>query len=96
MQVQLNVILFISIYFIYFNQPTKKKYNIQVINHSPMLLSEYDPINVLMYADDLIVLAKSEEELQNKMDTINAFFNGKKLCINEAKTKCMVFNRFQM
>ena len=68
----------------------------QVINQasdSPMLLSEYDPINVVMYADDLIVLAKSEEELQNKMDTINTFFNGKKLCINEAKTKCMVFNR---
>ena len=44
----------------------------QVINDSPLLLSEYDPINVLMYADDLIVLAKSEEELQKKMNTINA------------------------
>ena len=44
---------------------------INQVSDSPVLLSEHDPINVLMYADDLIVLAKSEEELQNKMNTLN-------------------------
>ena len=39
----------------------------QIINQasdSTILLSENDPINALMYADDLIVLAKSGEQLQ--------------------------------
>ena len=60
---------------------------------SSILLSDNDPINALMYADDLIVIAKSGEELQEKMDILNSFFKEKKLSINETKTKCMVFNR---
>ena len=60
---------------------------------SPIHLSENDPTNALMYADDLIVLAKSQGELQEKIDKLSSFLQEKKLFINEAKTKCMVFNR---
>ena len=45
-----------------------------------------------MYAD-LIVLAKSQEELQKKMEVLTSFLQEKNLKINETKTKCMVFNR---
>ena len=60
---------------------------------SPIHLSENDPTNALMYADDLIVLAKSQEELQEKIDKLSSFLQERKLFVNEAKTKCMVFNR---
>ena len=46
-----------------------------------------------MYADDLIVLAKSQGELQEKIGKLSSFLQEKKLFINEAKTKRMVFNR---
>ena len=59
----------------------------------PIQLSENDPTNALMYADDLIVLAKSQEELQEKIDKLSSFLQEKMLFINETKTKCMVFNR---
>ena len=63
------------------------------VSDSSICLSENDPINVLMYADDLIVLARSQEELQKKVDNLNLFLHDRKLFINETKTKCMVFNR---
>ena len=60
---------------------------------SPIHLSENDPTNALVYADDLIVLAKSQGELQEKIDKLSSFLQEKRLFINEAKVKCMVFNR---
>ena len=47
----------------------------------------------MLYADDLIILALSEEELQKKMNVLQNFCNNNKLEINEKKTKTMVFNR---
>ena len=55
-------------------------------------LSEIE-INSLMYADDIVVLAHSEKDLQAKMDTLSKFCKDRKLEINTKKTKCMVFNR---
>ena len=46
-----------------------------------------------MYADDLILLATSKEELQKKIDVLNDYCGSIKLEINENKTKTMVFNR---
>ena len=62
---------------------------IRILNRasdSPRQLSENDPTNALMYADDLIVLAKSQEELQGKTGKLSSFLQEKKLFINEAKT----------
>ena len=41
-------------------------------------LSENDPINVLMYADDLIILANSQVVLQQKMNILTTTSEGKK------------------
>ena len=45
-----------------------------------------------MFADDLILIAKTEEELQRKITTLSDFCKEKKLEINGKKPKCMVFN----
>ena len=44
-------------------------------------LSEIE-INSLMYADDIVVLAHSEKDLQAKMDTLSKFCKDRKLEIN--------------
>ena len=67
--------------------------NLNNVSDLNINLSEMDIINVLMYADDLIVLALSQEELQHKMNALSSFLRERNLTINESKTKCMVFNR---
>lgn len=46
-----------------------------------------------MYADDLILLAKTKEDLQKKIDILNDYCMKWKLEINSKKTKTMIFNR---
>ena len=65
---------------------------IDISSKSSISLNEVN-INTLMYADDLVVLAHSETELQEKMNILSTFCNEWKLEINTKKTKCMVFNR---
>ena len=59
----------------------------------PINLNNNDPINLLMYADDLIMIARSEEELQSNMTMLNDYCTNWNLEINIKKTKTMVFNR---
>ena len=46
-----------------------------------------------MYADDLVILAQTEEDLQNSLNNLSNYCNQWKLDININKTKCIVFNR---
>ena len=50
-------------------------------------------VNVLMYADDLILIAESEKDLQSQFLKLSNMCRDKDLEINTKKTKCMVFNR---
>jgi len=50
-------------------------------------------INVLAYADDAVIIAESEQELQMLMDRLNEACIHKELKVNEKKTKVMVFER---
>ena len=56
-------------------------------------LKEGNPINILMYADDLVMLSQSEDQLQKNMSLLNAYCANWNLEINTKKTKTMVFNR---
>ena len=56
-------------------------------------LKERNPINVLMYADDLIMIAESQDQLQKNMTLLNDYCVNWNLEINSKKTKSMVFNR---
>ena len=60
---------------------------------TPLLLNDSDQVNTLMYADDLVILGKSEEELQTKLNQLSEYCKKWKLEINVGKTKCMVFSR---
>ena len=46
-----------------------------------------------MYADDLILLSHTKDDLQKKLDILEDYCKTWKLNINEKKTKVMVFNR---
>ena len=56
-------------------------------------LEEHSPINVLMYADDLVIFAHSEKQLQSHVTLLSEFCVKWNLQINIKKTKTMVFNR---
>ena len=59
---------------------------------SPMYLND-KKVNALMYADDLVILAQSEKELQSSLDNLSNYCSEWQLDINIKKTKCIVFNR---
>ena len=53
------------------------------ISKSPIQICNNESVNALMFADDLILIAKTEEELQRKINTLSDFCKEKKLEINE-------------
>jgi small nuclear ribonucleoprotein (snRNP)-like protein len=49
-------------------------------------------VNILLYADDIVLLLQSKEGLQNSLDILHDFFYTLKLKVNTDKSKIMVFN----
>ena len=47
----------------------------------------------LLYADDTIVLAENERELQLALDAVHRYCVINKLTVNTSKTKIMIFSR---
>ena len=47
----------------------------------------------LIWADDLLILSKSEEGLQNMLNLLNSFTINNGLTPNMDKTKVMIFNK---
>ena len=47
----------------------------------------------MLYADDIVILAESEHDLQSSLDGLSKYCDLWKLSINPSKTKCIVFNR---
>ena len=66
------------------------------INDLPSILSPQSDINtdinVLLYADDLAILAKSRDELQRKLNLLYLYCKDRSLNVNVNKSKVMVFN----
>jgi len=48
-------------------------------------------VAILLYADDVVLLAKSQEDLQKLLDAVAAFFRRWRLEVNLSKTKVMAF-----
>ena len=48
---------------------------------------------LILYADDIILFADSQEELQTNLDLLFSYCNKWKLLVNSNKTKVMVFKR---
>ena len=65
------------------------------INNLAGRLSKNDSsksINILQYADDLVIFAESEELLQTKFVMLQIYCKEKKLCVNISKSKIVVFH----
>ena len=60
---------------------------------SDVYLKENNKVNGLMYADDLVLISRTKENLQHQIDKLGDFCQKWKLTINIKKTKSMVFNR---
>ena len=52
-----------------------------------------DPVNCLLYADDLILISKSANGLQERLNALNRFCKDWCLTVNINKTKVLVFNK---
>ena len=53
----------------------------------------YLKLYILMYANDTVVLAESEDEMQKSLNTLREYCEEWKLKINVTKTKIMIFSR---
>ena len=51
-----------------------------------------EEFNCLLWADDLLILSRSAQGLQNAINKTKIFYDGLGLEINQRKTKVMVFN----
>ena len=61
-------------------------------NESDIFLKQGEKINVLMYADDMILLSESREGLQTQINKLSSYCAQWKLNVN-VKKKTMIFNR---
>lgn len=52
-------------------------------------------IPILLYADDIVLIADSPEDLQRHLDALQSFCRDRDLTVNLGKTKVMVFNTTQ-
>ena len=70
------------------------------VNKLPLIFdNSCDPVsilneqfNCLLWADDLLILSRSSQGLQNAINKTKTFYDGLGLEINQRKTKVMVFN----
>lgn len=70
------------------------------MNDLPDTIQDFDPVqlgnsdtNVLMYADDLILMSESKEGLQSCLNNLNVYCSKWNLKVNIDKTQIMVFNK---
>ncbi|XP_022809214.1 uncharacterized protein LOC111346174 [Stylophora pistillata] len=59
----------------------------------PIILPNGTRLNSLFYADDLVLISKSADGLQNALSTLEKFCNEWLLSINLKKTKVMIFQK---
>ena len=48
-------------------------------------------VSILLYADDVVLIAESADDLQNMLNTLNNWCNKWRLAVNESKTKIVHF-----
>ena len=64
-------------------------------SHSdPLVLPNGVKLNSLLYADDLILLSRSQQGLQNCLNKLQSFCDDWKMTVNLKKTKTMIFQKF--
>ena len=64
---------------------------LQVDKTDPVVIGN-SSFNILLYADDIVLLSESEEGLQTSLNILHDFCSSWKLQVNTDKSKVMVFN----
>ena len=59
----------------------------------PLEIDESRNISCLLWADDVILMSRSEEGLRNMLSALSLYVEENKMAINVKKTKCMIFNK---
>ena len=67
-------------------------YELEKCNPDSLQLPNGELISCLMYADDIVILAKNPEALQKLLDCTNSFCNTWGMTVNPVKTKCITFS----
>ena len=57
------------------------------------LMFEKVKMNSLFWVDDIVLFAKTPQELERLLNMVATYCNGNKLTVNCKKTKCMIFNK---
>ena len=58
---------------------------------TPIYLNEKNKVNAIMYADDLVIIAQSEAELQSSLTQLSIYCENWKLEINTKKPEMYGF-----
>ena len=59
----------------------------------PFILPNGEKLSSLLYADDLVLLSKSSEGLQNCINVVSSFCESWHLSVNHMKSKILIFTR---
>ena len=61
--------------------------------NDPITVVEEKTVGCLIWADDLLLLSKTEIGLKNMLKDVELYFTANGLQLNLDKTKCMIFNK---
>ena len=59
-------------------------------------LNYYLKLIVIVYADDSVLMSKSQEDLQKQLDSLNEYCHIWKLKVNVGKSKVVIFSKGRM
>ena len=62
-------------------------------NCRPLRINEAQSISCLLWADDVVLMSRSEEGLKNMLSALASYADENGMAINVKKTKCMIFNK---
>ena len=61
--------------------------------NKPISIDENTNLSCLIWADDLLILSKTEEGLRNMLKDLETYSSDNGIKLNLEKTKCMIFNK---
>ena len=67
--------------------------NFEDLNAEPLEYSQGEKLSCIMWADDLLLLSKSQIGLQNMLNKLKIYTENNGLSVNIDKTKVMIFNK---
>ena len=62
-------------------------------NCRPLRINKAQNISCLLWADDVVLMSRSEEGLKNMLSALASYADENGMAINVKKTKCMIFNK---